>query len=354
MSHPIPPSSKDYISSDYLVSFKDFCLSNGIDLLSVMTAIEDGDISPDYILSPPPFIDAGTLFQLYQHIHEIREDPLAIAWKFARWQSAKNAHGSLGLAIRNAENFIQSAELMIRFGRLRTDLSTLSLTIEEDKLFFTIKENNADLLSLTPEASQFIFSSYLLNAETFLRLSLPESDRGYPSTLYLKDKIVRESIAEADNRVTIIEGSSINALCIPLEIAEKRFSTYKAKVYQRFLSILEKELQSLPDQGFLGKLRSLITACDWHEVSIENLAAQLNLSVSTLQRRLRDEGTTFHDIKHQERVAAAKELLLLSQHSLETIADTLGYSNTSNFTKSFKTTEGCSPQEFRTLNKLKR
>jgi AraC-like DNA-binding protein len=242
---------------------------------------------------------------------------------------------------------------MIRFGRLRTDLSTMSLTIEKNNLFFIIKENNVDLLSSTPQASQFIFSSYLLNAETFLRQSLPESERGYQSTLYLKDKICKRSFSEADNQINIIEDSSINALCIPLDIAKKRFQNYNIKVYERFLSILEKELQSLPDQGLLGKLRSLISACDWHEVSIENLASQMNLSVSTLQRRLRDEKSTFHNIKHEERVADAKELLLLTQQPLETIADTLGYSNTSNFTKSFKTTEGCSPQEFRTLNKLK-
>lgn len=354
MSYPIPPSTKHYISSDYLVSFKDFCLSNGIDLISVMTAIEDGHISPDYILSPPPYIDTGILFRLYQQIKEITEDPLGIAWRFARWQSAKNAHGSLGLAIRNAENFIQSAELMIRFGRLRTDLSTLSLTIEEDRLFFTIKENEVELLSLTPEASQFIFASYLLNADTFLRQSLPEPDRQYHATLYLKDRIVKTSTPECENLVSIVEDSKVNALCIPLDTAKKRFTTYNPNVYERFLSILEKDLQSLPDQGFLGRLRSLINANEWPNVTIEHLATQLNVSVSTLQRRLRDEGTTFHEIKHQERMAAAKELLLLTQHSLETIADTLGYSNTSNFTKSFKTTEDCSPQEFRTQNKLKR
>lgn len=76
MSHSPPSSNKNYISSDYLVSFKDFCLSNGIDLNNLMAAIEDGHISPNYILSPPPYIDAAPLFQLYQHINEITEDPL--------------------------------------------------------------------------------------------------------------------------------------------------------------------------------------------------------------------------------------------------------------------------------------
>lgn len=342
----------NYISSDYLVSFKDFCLSNGIDLLSVMTAIDNSQISPDYILSPPPYIDAGILFQLYQHIKEIADDPLTIAWNFARWQAFKNAHGSLGLAIRSAENFIESAEIMVRFGLVRTDILSLSITSDDDNLYFFVTENNDELLSVQPQASQFIITSFLFNAEIFLRQSLPESTRGYKSCLYIKDKLLKKDIPDDDNLINIYDESNINALQIPLSIAKARFTTHNQKVYERFLSILEKELQSLPDQGFLGKIRVMIKTTPWEDVSIENIAFQLNQSVSTLQRRLRDEHLTFQEIKHQERILYAKDLLLFSKHTLETIAEQLGFSNTSNFSKSFKSSEGISPNDYRHQSRI--
>lgn len=100
-------STHSYISSDYLVSFKDFCLQNGIDLTKVMSAIDNSQMPPDYILSPPRYIDASIYFQLCQYFDNVIDTPLTTAFKFGHWQAFKNAHGSLGLAIRSANNFLQ-------------------------------------------------------------------------------------------------------------------------------------------------------------------------------------------------------------------------------------------------------
>ena len=49
----------------------------------------------------------------------------------------------------------------------------------------------------------------------------------------------------------------------------------------------------------------------------------------------------------QHRIEAAQLLLLLNNDPLKTIANSLGFSDTSHFVKTFKKYKGMTPQEFR-------
>lgn len=71
------------------------------------------------------------------------------------------------------------------------------------------------------------------------------------------------------------------------------------------------------------------------------------MSESTFQRRLKEEGVSFQTIKAEERINRAKELLLYSKDNLDSIAEQLAFSNSSNFSKSFKAAVGMSPRDFR-------
>ena len=112
-------------------------------------------------------------------------------------------------------------------------------------------------------------------------------------------------------------------------------------------SILEgyRELErSLPS----SKVKMLLSAGLGRDLpSAENIADALDISVRQLHRLLAGEGTTFRSLRDETVHAAAREALAFTDANITEIAERLGYSETSAFTRAFKRMQGESPVEFR-------
>ena len=80
---------------------------------------------------------------------------------------------------------------------------------------------------------------------------------------------------------------------------------------------------------------------------IERTARRLGMSSRTLQRRLRASGTSFSDLLQQLRARNACQLLRQDGRRLAEIAEALGFSEHSAFTRAFKRWTGASPAQFR-------
>jgi len=79
-----------------------------------------------------------------------------------------------------------------------------------------------------------------------------------------------------------------------------------------------------------------------------NLAEIVYLNPDYLARMFKNEtGSSLGNFIIQTRIAAAKHLLETTQQSVNTIASKVGYSNYSYFTKLFKQSTNCSPNEYR-------
>ncbi len=83
------------------------------------------------------------------------------------------------------------------------------------------------------------------------------------------------------------------------------------------------------------------------EPVLELIAEQLELSDSTLQRRLRDHGLSFSQLVDQTRQALARQYLRQPNLSISELAPLLGYSETSAFSRAFKRWFGVSPRQWR-------
>lgn len=77
------------------------------------------------------------------------------------------------------------------------------------------------------------------------------------------------------------------------------------------------------------------------------MAAELLLSVSTLRRRLQEEGTTYFSLCDEVRRTFAEELLALPQLTVEQVAERLGYSEAAGFIHAFRRWTGTTPNAFR-------
>jgi AraC-like DNA-binding protein len=82
-------------------------------------------------------------------------------------------------------------------------------------------------------------------------------------------------------------------------------------------------------------------------VTVASVAAQLRMSVRTLQRRLRDHGLSFNGLVDDIRRSAAT-LVLAGEHTATEIAFVVGYSDQAHFTRAFKRWTGMLARRYAT------
>ncbi|CAA0097009.1 HTH-type transcriptional regulator VirS [BD1-7 clade bacterium] len=79
----------------------------------------------------------------------------------------------------------------------------------------------------------------------------------------------------------------------------------------------------------------------------QQVAEQLNTSVSTLRRRLAAEGCSFQQLVNRARVEHGQQLLLETGQPIADVARAAGFSETSTFTSTFKRLTGLTPSQYR-------
>lgn len=90
------------------------------------------------------------------------------------------------------------------------------------------------------------------------------------------------------------------------------------------------------------------------QIAIDDVAARLSISPRTLQRRLRDEATSFQEILSQLRQELAYYYLLQSDYTSQQIAFLLGYEEPRSFFRAFRAWTGQTPAAIRAANHRER
>jgi AraC-like DNA-binding protein len=112
--------------------------------------------------------------------------------------------------------------------------------------------------------------------------------------------------------------------------------------------ILQNQLRAVDDDTLAGRVREMVIRdLPSGGASADDVARRLNRSVSSLQRHLRAEGTSFREVVESCRHDLARSYLRESEQPLAEIAFLLGYADQSGFTRAFTRWEGVSPGEFR-------
>lgn len=87
-----------------------------------------------------------------------------------------------------------------------------------------------------------------------------------------------------------------------------------------------------------------------YSLSIETVAGTFNVSVRTLQRKLKSEGVSYLHIMEEVRMALAIHYVKNSTSSIKEISSILGYSEPSGFVRAFKKWTTKTPSEYRDFN----
>jgi len=91
----------------------------------------------------------------------------------------------------------------------------------------------------------------------------------------------------------------------------------------------------------------LVTRAFPRAIKQVEVADSLDMSVSSLKRRLAMEGVTYQEVLDRARNLAAKSLLTETNKSMQMIAEELGFASLSSFSQTFRRLNDQSPSHFR-------
>ncbi|MGD8640542.1 MAG: AraC family transcriptional regulator [Gammaproteobacteria bacterium] len=130
--------------------------------------------------------------------------------------------------------------------------------------------------------------------------------------------------------------------------AEKPLGTGNSELAQMNEELVIKYLVKLDRSSMVMQVKAqLLALLPEGAVSEETVAKQLNISLRSLQRKLRDERTNFSAIYDAMRREMAGTYIQDSQMSMTEIAYLLGFSDQANFTRAFRRWYGHAPSEAR-------
>lgn len=138
--------------------------------------------------------------------------------------------------------------------------------------------------------------------------------------------------------------SERTALLFPAPMLEQTLSDADS----RQLRALEAQARTRSDFGLVFRLRrTLRTLLVAEAASGDEVARLLSMHRRTLNRRLRAEGTTFQELLDEVRFEAACQFLDTSRIPITEIASSLGYAETSAFSRAFRRWSGATPVQRR-------
>ncbi|WP_220813984.1 AraC family transcriptional regulator [Pseudomonas paralcaligenes] len=121
------------------------------------------------------------------------------------------------------------------------------------------------------------------------------------------------------------------------------------RTLKQFLDHSPADLLARPDGGdsLTSRIRRLLgrDCRDWPD--LESVATQLHISPQTLRRHLREEGSSFQELKDHLRRDLAIYHLGRDELSIQALAEQLGFSEPSAFHRAFKKWTGLTPGAYR-------
>lgn len=344
MSQDVVGEGQHYLAGDYLAAIRDFALGKGINAKALL---EGSQLSLDVLLNPPSRLGELSMNRVGSNLVNQLEDPVSASIEYGRGLTL-NVHGALGVAVQGAQSLLDASELLVQYIATRSNTREVVKVFYEDYVSLRLTPRTAQAKKVTDPVRFFFDFATLINFDTLGRLLLAGYD-------IVDHSVINIDMPEPDNfpyhmlenKIEIRFDQPFFEICVPKAWMEKPISIENPELASAAADICESELAELDSKDLIKEIRKRIREAQENKPTLDEMAAQLYMSTSTLQRRIREQHTTYQKIKAEERMVEAKHLLANSNISLEAISERLGFNNASNFTKSFKTWMGVTPKEYR-------
>lgn len=256
-------------------------------------------------------------------------------------------HGFLGFAVMASETLGQAFTMAIRYAKTRTQLVDLRFNNDGDSVTLHILRNRA-----IGSSFHFVVQNIITTFINMMRILTDDSDE-LTAFIRLTDSAIADPSAyERYLGVPIYFDQQENQICFPTYLLELPVST--ANTNTRRVAELECEKQLARIQVGDDLISAIHKQLDQLQ-SFPILAVmsdRLNTSPRTLNRKLAQLNTTYQKIIDEKRHFLAIKLLSEGHQSIEDVAATLGYNDTSNFSRAFRRWQGVTPNQYRQATRI--
>ncbi len=322
---------------------KKFHIALNAYLPSLLTGLKANGIDPNQFLKTP-YLKKLDLYDPDKYIPSILLDDLLVSitnkLRVDCLASDFNEHfkttkmGCVSNHLFKSPNFLCFLENVIRYSKIVKSNYTGTLETLGPVSKFSVKINGAQskgkLISEEIDICRILDAFMLIGGENFVPIELgvtakssyhlesifPKGD--YSIQLNQEESWIRFDTAMLSKKIPSLLGDPI------------LIETVKENQVIEFR--IERLLESFKP-GYIPRL--------------DELSQMLDVSRRTLERKLQDEGTHFLTIKKRFLQRKSYELLNNTNLSVKEIAEQLNYSNSQNFSRSFGSWNGVSPEAYR-------
>jgi AraC-like DNA-binding protein len=308
--------------------------------IDAMTVIEAVGIDPAVIVNSDRRVSPATMQALFARaVAETGDEAFGLQ---AAEQIQPQVLNGLGLAWLASDTLLDGLKRMVRFCQVMTTGVDMKLVQQGDlvKLIIGPKVQDEDFVFATRDfAMGLILRMCRLTLGEYFAPVLVEMERPQPQDPdrweYMLSSRVKFSCSQAcltfslaDLTETLITGDPVLA-----RVNDEQIQDYLDSFSEHTLTrdVIDQIVQKLPDGA----------------PSQQQIAETLNVSNRTLQRRLKEEGTSFMDLLNDTRLQLARKYLGQRNRSVVETAYMLGFSEPSTFSRAFKRWTGVAPAEFR-------
>nr|MBV6630081.1 AraC family transcriptional regulator ligand-binding domain-containing protein [Oceanococcus sp. HetDA_MAG_MS8] len=256
-----------------------------------------------------------------------------------------STHSIVGFGMLNSPNIEHSLQFVARFFRLV--MPTFSMRYVRHNGGATITWR--PIVGMSPRCLDFHIESIANAAYREIRELAP----GLP--IFRVDLSIKEPAHKA--RYRKLTGASWRFACLERPGAMIHFD-FDASMYPlntadtNAFRVAEERCRALQQSvavkgAFKSWVRMMLRDAGNGQPDLKDLAGVLNISTRTLNRHLQNEGTTFREIAGQVQHELACKRLCDPHLSVTEIALSLGFTETANFSRFFKSKQGVSPRAFR-------
>lgn len=265
-------------------------------------------------------------------------------------------HGFLGYAAMSSHHLKDAVELAVKYFRTRTTLFDLDFFVDGEDGVIQINEvipmNDHLRFALECLLTSFsVMGNKLIPEEMRQRIEqefgiTPETHGGEVRVTYARpdyyDKLDFES------EINFRYECSNNQIRFPAKLLNLELGHSDPRLSKMAAHQCEEQLQHINgENSMLYQVRRIIEKDNGQSASLERVAQELNVSSRTLKRRLKALDTSYQRILDGVRKGKAIEFLTSTSMTVDEIADSLGYSDPSNFGRAFRKWTGKSPTEYR-------
>jgi len=300
-------------------------------------------INPALLKRSDARINIAHVDQLWRLAVDLLDDPCFGIKMTENWHPSYV--GALGYAWCASSTLRTALNRVVRYIHVVTEDLNLKLsetpnglkvTVDLEKSIFTLPQHHDVVLSVLMHMCRFNFGDELLATEVCLAHEEPpcsEVISDYFRTPVSYDAEASSfSLSKEDVDMKLFSGNRELALLHDEFLMKYLIEIKKGDLVQQIQSVI---IDNLPS----GK------------VSDNLIAKELNLSERSLQRKLKEKGTTFRTVLDNVREMAAIQYIKNPVNTMSDIAFLLGFSEQSAFSRAFKKWTGTSPVKYR--NSLK-